>query len=427
MPAEAEEFRGDGPVAAGQGQGGLDVMPLHHPDRLVYQFAQGRLAHLLDQEIQPLAGATGAGLGGEAAADVPHRDPDMAGVQGVVACGGDLHLDLRALLAMERGREEAHRPEAQDIGQQHGQVRARAAEPTPEGLAKQGGLGTHLDHVEKGPIGAQDHALVVDDHVGVRAPLDQVLQGKAPIMLLGEGRSPGGREVDDKNILIGGGHERGVGGPGLTIRTQPQDDVLALAPIPQFPQHAVEGLAVLGNQGVEKLALVRRARPRGRQSQDLKRPGVEVDDAQALGIQEQDGLAGGIEQQAVAGLDLAQLPVIPLQGLLRLDQAVLEFGDGAQALADRQQAMVIVEADGGVFDRRLGAARQALHDLTEGGNPLIPGILEDAGEVNLIRGADCVTPGHPDPVSGLLAGKSIRKAGLLDEALPVQDELDVRR
>ena len=332
------------------------------------------------------------------------------------------------MFAMEGGGKESDRAQAQHVGQEDRQVGARAAEPAAEGFAQQRGLGTHLHHVEEGAVGPQDGALVVDDHEGVRPPFEQVLGGDHLGTALVEGRGHAGRgELNQEHLVRGGGHQGCPRQPGLPVLAEPQQDARGLAALAHLPQHVGEGLAILDQEGFQKLAGPRGPGLGRGQPQGLGGGGIQLQDAQAPGIQDEDGLVGGVEEEPIAGLDLAQLPVVPLQGLLGLDQPILEFGDGAQVLAHRQQAPVLAQLDGGVFDVGLGAAGQALHDLAEGGNTQRPGILEHELEVNPIRWPDGVGPRPSHPVIGMFARESIRQAGFLDDAIDVQHKLDVRR
>ena len=80
-----------------------------------------------------------------------------------------------------------------------------------------------------------------------------------------------------------------------------------------------------------RLAAQRRA-----MRQQLGRGGVGFDDEQRERVHHQHGVGGHLHQQVVVTLGLARLPVAALQFLLRVVEALLDGGDGAQVgLPDR--------------------------------------------------------------------------------------------
>ena len=138
-----------------------------------------------------------------------------------------------------------------------------------------------------------------------------------------------------------------------------------LAALADARQHVANGLAILGRDLMKQFAAGQIFVAAARRIQRLDRGAVGFDDPQIGRGHDQDRLVRGVEHQPVARLDLAQLPVVALHGLLRGDQARLQFGDRLQVLADRQHAGAAAEQHGGEFHRNFEAARKALVDLAE--------------------------------------------------------------
>ena len=97
-------------------------------------------------------------------------------------------------------------------------------------------------------------------------------------------------------------------------------------------QHVAERDALLGCQLVQQVLA-----DRGN-SQGPDRRRIGLDDLEIGGADQQHGVVGGIEQKSIAGLDLAQLPIVAFHRLLRRDQPRLQLGHRMQVPADRQES-----------------------------------------------------------------------------------------
>ena len=121
-------------------------------------------------------------------------------------------------------------------------------------------------------------------------------------------------------------------------------------------------------------------------------------------VHDQHGLRDALKQQSVAGLHLAEPPIVALQGLLGIDQLLLERGDGLQLPADRQDMSAFTDPDGAILDRDLLALPPGLTDLAPLGRPLRAG--PRAGSPR--RGADCQAT--PCPARAGRAGRRRARA-----------------
>jgi hypothetical protein len=140
--------------------------------------------------------------------------------------------------------------------------------------------------------------------------------------------------------------------------------------------HLVAGAleARRGEQVVERLADARRRlgreraadQPVGRQPEERAGRGVGVHHLARRGVDHEHRLARALEQQAVAGLDVAQPPVVALERLLRLDEALLQGGHGAQVAPDQDHGAV-VQADARVRHGQIGPVERRVVDLAAWG------------------------------------------------------------
>ena len=86
-------------------------------------------------------------------------------------------------------------------------------------------------------------------------------------------------------------------------------------------EHIADRFSVLRRHVMEKLTAGKIFVAPPRRVQRLHRGAIGLDDTQVGGGHDHNGFVGGVENQAIAGLDFAKLPIIPLHGLLSGDQA----------------------------------------------------------------------------------------------------------
>ena len=101
----------------------------------------------------------------------------------------------------------------------------------------------------------------------------------------------------------------------------------------------------------------------GIQAEQLHGRRIGFYDAQGGGVEDQHGFGRELEQQAIAGLGVAHARVFAIDGLLRIDQPLLQHRDGAQVAADRDDAAFLADLDGGVDDGQVDAAISDVVDL----------------------------------------------------------------
>lgn len=154
--------------------------------------------------------------------------------------------------------------------------------------------------------------------------------------------------------------------------------------------------------------------------------GVGLEDLQRVRLQQQDRLVGGIEQQPVAGLDVAQLPVFLFHRLLGGDQAGLEFRDGVEVAPDREQPGLAAQPDRRVLHRELEAAGKALGDLAERGDAFFARVLDHAHDLAAGDIADGFHPTPAEPVIDRFVGDGVGQGHVPDDPIHVQHEGDIR-
>ena len=153
---------------------------------------------------------------------------------------------------------------------------------------------------------------------------------------------------------------------------------------------------------------------------------IGLHDTQISRGHDHDGLIGRIENQTIAGLDLAKLPIIALHGLLRGDQARLQFGHRLQVLADREHSSPAAEQNGGEFHRNFEPARKSLIDLAEGRNAAGARIVDHPLYFVAAHVTGDFNPRTADPAIDALALHGRRQGRLADHTLHIQEERYVR-
>ena len=124
--------------------------------------------------------------------------------------------------------------------------------------------------------------------------------------------------------------------------------------------------------------------------EQLVSAGINLQDAQTHGVENQHALSQHIEEAAVAGLYLPQAPVILLQRLLRVHQLLAQVRRGSQVDTDRQHR-AIAERVETVLHGKLAAAFTEAVDEVHGHR----------------RGAPHHRLAHALPVLGARAGQGV--------------------
>ena len=125
-------------------------------------------------------------------------------------------------------------------------------------------------------------------------------------------------------------------------------------------ERAVQDLAIAVRQIGKKF----RSR---HEAEGFRRDCVGLDDAQIAGAHDRHALRRGVQQGAIAGLDVAELPVVAFAFLLDARQPRLEVRKRLDALADRDEAGAAAELDGRILELQFAAAGQPLADDEAGG------------------------------------------------------------
>mmetsp|Transcript_53737 Transcript_53737/g.126599 ORF Transcript_53737/g.126599 Transcript_53737/m.126599 type:complete len:376 (-) Transcript_53737:1819-2946(-) len=245
---------------------------------------------------------------------------------------------------------------------QHVQVHRGAAQPPVQRLALDRFAGSQLQHVRERLVGAEDAALHVRQHEGIRHRIDHVRQrgalGRAarrPVKHLG----PGGRQPHQQRaaavLLEQAGRQLELG-----VVVQTHQRVLAAAGIASLRQARIRlGLALhrqqLGEAAADDAFAAVAQQPSGR--------GVVLEHDERRRVEHEHGLIDGLKQQAVTRLGMTQAKVIALHRLLGIDQALLHRGDIAQVAAERDHPALDAQGHQAVADRQIDAPGQCVGDL----------------------------------------------------------------
>jgi hypothetical protein len=396
-------------------------MALDRFDGVAHQRRHRGRAETLADHTECRAEAVGRPVGvarlrGLAARHVAHQNAVMRRRCVAVADRGDLDRDLGAEVAFQRGGEHADHAMALHAGEQIG-LRSGRREPLAEPLADDRGLDGGLRQVEEGAVGAADDAVLIQHHVAVGHPLDQSGQRRRAV-LARHGARANRLELQQEGGAGFGGQQRGTHRPGGARRTDMHEDAGRSTMLAYAAEHGAQLVMVAGEDVAQHVAALGEA-------ERADRGHVDFGDAQGVGADDDDGLVGGVEQQPVARLDLAQLPVFLLARLLCGDQLGLQFGHGLQVLADGHEAGASGDAGRGVFDRQFAAAGEALGDLAEGGDAGGAGVGDHAADAVAADFANRLEPGAADPAGHALAGDAVGEGGGVDHTIIVEDQRDI--
>ena len=193
-------------------------------------------------------------------------------------------------------------------------------------------------------------------------------------------------------------------------------------------QHA-RGPTILTNpleQRVERLLLsgghlIHEVAP-GRQAKTADGGRIGLDDPEGVRPKQQHRLVRGVEQQAIARLYLAQLPILLLHRLLGGDQAGLQIGHGLQVAPDGDQPGFASKPDRGVLHRQLEAARETLGDLAEGREAPFASVRHHPPDLVTADVVDGVDPGASKPVGRQFLRHRVRQRRVTDDAVEVEHE-----
>ncbi len=165
----------------------------------------------------------------------------------------------------------------------------------------------------------------------------------------------------------------------------------------------------------------------GGEAEDSPGGGVSVGDLEAVRVNEDHGFGAELEEEAVAGLDVAHSPVIPLQRLLRLDQSLLERGDRAEISADGDEIGGAPEPHRAVRDRNIGTVAAQMIHLPPRRHFLDSGLLNDLPDLGLALGRHRAHPGPAHPLAPLLDRLHAHaERHVADAPLGIDQQRDVR-
>src|ERR1700744_2137874 len=110
LPAEAEHFGGSGPISLCNLQCSVNVVALNHIQGVFDECGEGRLSTALYEASQNGVQAVRIVAACEPSTDIPQHKRDMIWRARTAIGGRNLHLRLRAELAMNNRGEQPHRP-----------------------------------------------------------------------------------------------------------------------------------------------------------------------------------------------------------------------------------------------------------------------------------------------------------------------------
>jgi hypothetical protein len=199
-----------------------------------------------------------------------------------------------------------------------------------------------------------------------------------------------------------------------------QEDPRDRAVIGKPLKHRMEDVALAVEKLAGKIFADQGPRPAGRSDEDTRCGQVEILDRENVDPNQNDRIAGGSEQEPIAGLDLAQLPIITLHRLLGLDEARLQLGHSLQAPADRDQTGILAQAHRGILDGPPHSRREDLVDLSESGDAEIPRVVDETLQALAPERLDRVGPRTPDPRVHYLGGDRRRERRPPDHARVIE-------
>ena len=279
------------------------------------------------------------------------------------------------------------------LAKQHRQVGARAAEPARERARRcTAPLAASLARSRKARLALQDHAISVQHQEAVWRALDQVVERDRLRRDPARCTAPPAGQLEQEDRPVLGRHQRGPHQPGTAVPARGARSGRRLALLAHPRQHA---------PGTARDA-ARPARAAGR-----GRPGSPPIARIAAGLAStiwrsaarttRTASFEASNRSAVAGFDLAQLPVVPLHRLLRGDQPGLQFGHRLEVLADGEEIGGLAQADGRVLHRQLEPAREALRHLTEAGHAGAAGVLDQLPHAAAAEIRDRLQPWPAEP------------------------------
>ena len=126
---------------------------------------------------------------------------------------------------------------------------------------------------------------------------------------------------------------------------------------------------------------------------------------------------------------MTQPRIFALHGLLRIDQALLERGDGPQIAADGNDAAAGTDLQRGIADGNVGAALGRMIDLAPAERRLVGGIAQQLIDLGPAFDGDSVDPSAcPTQSSQSSWARSVAAEGhIADDALGVDDQSNIRR
>ena len=160
---------------------------------------------------------------------------------------------------------------------------------------------------------------------------------------------------------------------------------------------------------------------------------VGLGDLVGEGVEHQHRFGRHLEQQPVAHFHMAQPRVVTLDRLLRVHQALLQGGDGAQVAAEGHHPLAGADADGGIqhrhrVRRRGGAAGRALVDMPPARGDAGGGVVQKAVHLGAALRRYGVGPALAGPVSVAFQflGEIVALEGdVMDHPVGIQDKGDI--
>ena len=420
LAAHAEHFGGRRAVAVSKFQGGSDIMPLDQGDSILDQALKRGLAGLLNDRRKRRLQAGGAFGHRKPPANITQQQRDLVGP-------GDAELPTAEISTSVSPpsspwmlvANKSHRTMAVQVGEQHCKVGAGPGKPSAQGFAEDCAFSAGLDDIKERPVGAPYGSIPVNHHERVRQPVNEFIQGWSV-----RNRRP------DWMPLAGASCTMNIGPGSLVIseartsqaraiRAEMQQYSRRTSGLPDPLQHRLERLPLLGCHFGQQVASAR-------QTKGADRCGIGFDNAQRISLEQQNSLIRGIEQQAIAGFDLPQLPVFLFHRLLSCNEAGLKFGYRPEIASDRDHTSFATKPDGGVFHRDFDAAGKALVKLAESGNTAFASVFQHASDLTAYAVADSVHPGLPAPVTDGFIGDGVRQCYVLNDPVHIQHQGDIR-
>jgi hypothetical protein len=167
------------------------------------------------------------------------------------------------------------------------------------------------------------------------------------------------------------------------------------------------------------------ASPSSGPAEQARRGLVGLDDAQRVRVQHQHRVVGDLEQQPVARLGLAALPVVAFELMLGLEETLLDRAGGAQVAPERQHRALRAQPHRRPGDRDVQPERRWMVDLAPAraafGAHLAEQLLDLAPRV----AAGGFGPWPPDPGLGRGTEAGLAGGNAAHHAVGIDDERDV--